>query len=86
MDVTLPVEAIKGMVYLIRENKVLLDSDLAEMYGVESKALNQAVKRNIIRFPPDFMFQLTEEEYAGWNALRSQTVTLKKGRGAHRKY
>jgi phage regulator Rha-like protein len=61
----------------------MLDSDLAELYGVEIRVLNQAVKRNIKRFPSDFMFQLNEEES---ESLRSQFVTLKKGRGQHRKY
>jgi hypothetical protein len=61
----------------------MLDADLAVLYGVEVKVLNQAVKRNIERFPEDFMFQLTAEEAA---TLRSQTVTLKPGRGRHRKY
>jgi len=65
---------------------VILDEDLAELYGVETKVLNQAVKRNTNRFPPDFMFRLSEEEYAGWSSLRSQNVTLKPGRGTHRKY
>jgi phage regulator Rha-like protein len=59
----------------------MLDNDLAELYGVETKVLNQAVKRNATRFPPDFMFQLTAGE---WESLRSQFVTLK--RGEHRKY
>ena len=60
----------------------MLDADLAELYGVEIRVLNQAVRRNIKRFPGDFMFQLTQEEY---DALRSQIVTLK-GRGKHPKY
>lgn len=59
----------------------MFDSDLAALYGVETKVLNQAVRRNIKRFPEDFMFQLSEEEY---RVLRSQFVTLK--RGQHRKY
>lgn len=59
----------------------MLDSDLARLYGVETKVLNQAVKRNIQRFPPDFMFQLTKEE-----CLRSQIVTLNENRGQHLKY
>ncbi|HHT9105306.1 MAG TPA: ORF6N domain-containing protein [Candidatus Wujingus californicus] len=59
----------------------MLDTDLALLYGVKTKMLNQAVKRNIQRFPDDFMFQLTREEF---NSLRSQIVTLK--RGQHRKY
>jgi hypothetical protein len=62
--------------------KVMLDADLAQLYGVPTKVLNQAVARNIDRFPEDFMFQLTEEEAT---RLRSQTVTLKMGRGQHRK-
>ena len=63
---------------------MLLDADLAELYGVPTKAFNQAVKRNRPRFPDDFMFQLTFEEGRELSALRSQTVTLK--RGQHRKY
>jgi phage regulator Rha-like protein len=63
---------IKKMIYEIRGYNVILDSDLAELYGVELKALNQAVKRNIERFPFDFMFKLTQKE---WNILRSQIVT-----------
>lgn len=86
MNISLPVEVIKGKIYLMRGQRVLLDSDLAEMYGVEPKVLNQAVKRNIARFPQDFMFQLNEAENADWISLRSQNVTLKKGRGTHRKY
>ena len=61
----------------------MLDHDLADLYGVASKALNQAVARNIERFPEDFMFQLTKEEYG---ILRSQFVTLRSGHGQHRKY
>lgn len=72
---------IESLIYLIRDEQVMLDSDLAKLYGVEIKALNQAVKRNIQRFPADFMFQLTKEE-----CLRSQIVTLNEGRGQHRKY
>jgi hypothetical protein len=63
---------IEKMIYVIRDQKVMFDSDLAELYEVETKVLNQAVKRNISRFPIDFMFQLTTEE--GEN-LRSQIVT-----------
>ena len=61
----------------------MLDYDLAEMYGMETRTLKQAVRRNMNRFPSDFMFELTKEEYA---SLRSQSVTLKKGRGQHSKY
>lgn len=77
------IERIEQAILLIRGHKVMLDSDLAELYGVEVRALVQAVKRNIDRFPEDFMLQLTAKEH---EALRSQTVTLKAGRGQHRKY
>ena len=76
----IPDEIIIRKIYLLRGQKVLLDKDLAELYGVETRILNQAVKRNADRFPPDFMFQLTREEY---NSLRSQFVILenyKKGK------
>ncbi len=63
---------LKRQIYSVRDQNVMLDSDLAELYGVETKALNQAVKRNSSRFPEDFMFQLSQEENAG---LRSQIVT-----------
>lgn len=77
----IPAELITSKILLIRGEKVLLDRDLAELYGVETRVLNQAVKRNIERFPDDFMFQIT----AGENRfLRSQFVTLK--RGGHSKY
>jgi len=66
------VTTIKKMIYEIRGQKVMLDRDLAGLYSVELKAMNQAVKRNIERFPSDFMFQLTQEE---WDILRSQFVT-----------
>ena len=64
------------LVQIIRNEKVLLDADLAELYGVETKVLNQAVKRNIKRFPADFMFQLTSSE---WSNLKSQSVTSSHG-------
>lgn len=64
---------IRKMIYVIRGQKVMLDSDLAELYGVETKVLNQAVKRNIDRFPLDFLFQLTKEESQN---QRSQIVTF----------
>lgn len=67
----------------IRGHKVLLDFDLAELYATETRILKQAVRRNGSRFPEDFMFELTEEE---WISLRSQIVTLKTGRGQHSKY
>ena len=68
----IPDEVIISKIYFIRELKVMLDSDLAELYGVETKVLKQQVKRNIERFPDDFMFELTNEEFAN---LRSQIVT-----------
>ncbi len=78
-----PVERIERRILLICGHKVMLDRDLADLYGVGVKVLNQAVKRNIERFPGDFMFQLTAEED---ERLRSQFVTLNAGRGQHRKY
>ena len=57
----IPIEKITSKIYLIRKEKVMLDSDLAELYGVETKVLIQAVKRNVDRFPKDFMFQLTAD-------------------------
>ena len=71
-DATIPIQ---DMIYKIRGLKVMLDRDLAELYGVELRSLNQAAKRNIGRFPPDFMFQLTNEE---WKNLRSQIVIFSK--------
>ena len=68
-----PLENIENLILNIRGKQVMLDRDLARLYGVETKALNQAVKRNIERFPEDFMFQLTNEEFE--NNLRSQIVT-----------
>jgi len=70
-----PVELVERRIYLIRSQKVMLDSDLAELYQVETRALIQAVKRNMDRFPEDFMFQLSAEETA---AMRSQFVTASK--------
>ncbi|MCD0464361.1 ORF6N domain-containing protein [Flavobacterium sp. ENC] len=82
-QILLTEETISNKIYFIRNQKVMLDSDLAMLYGVETKRLNEQVKRNLSRFPEDFMFQLTENEY---DSLRSQIATLKKGRGAHQKY
>jgi ORF6N domain len=76
-------ETIIDKIYIIRGQKVMIDRDLAAMYGVETKVLMQAVKRNSSRFPDDFMFQLSPEE---WYLLRSQIVTLEKGKGHHTKY
>jgi hypothetical protein len=62
-QITIPDELVIGKIYLIRGNKVMLDKDLSELYGVTTGNLNKSVKRNIARFPDDFMFQLTKEEY-----------------------
>jgi len=77
-------ENLAALIYLLRGEKVLLSEHLAELYAVPVKVLNQAVKRNIDRFPEDFMFQLTRDETDAILRLRSQTVTLK--RGEHIKY
>jgi phage regulator Rha-like protein len=79
----IPSEQIDKAILLIRGHKVMLDHDLAKLYGVPTKRLNEQVRRNRGRFPEDFMIQLTGEEA---EALRSQFATLKKGRGQHRKY
>jgi ORF6N domain len=76
-----PVQFIERRIYLIRDHKVMIDVDLAELYGVATKALNQQVQRNRKRFPEEFMFQLSREEA---EALRSQFVTSKVGRGGRR--
>ena len=76
------LDNIQNLIYVIRGQRVMLDRDLAKAYGVETKALNQAVKRNIRRFEgEDYMFQLTKEE-----CLKSQIVTLKEAQGKHLKY
>lgn len=77
------IEEIRSRIHTIRGKQVMLDKDLAELYGVEVKRLNEAVKRNIERFPDDFTFQLNKDEY---EFLRSQIATIKSGRGEHAKY
>jgi hypothetical protein len=77
------VKDISRVILVLRGHKVLLDAELAALYGVDTRVLLQAVKRNRERFPEDFMIELTAAE---WAALRSQIVTLKRGRGQHRKY
>lgn len=69
-----PVEKIEAMIYTIRNQRVMLDSDLANLYGVETKRLNEQVRRNLDRFPLDFMFQLTSDEF---EVLKSQFATSK---------
>ncbi|MFN2431190.1 MAG: ORF6N domain-containing protein, partial [Cryomorphaceae bacterium] len=71
-EISIPDEVLMNKIYMVNDIKVMLDSDLAELYQVETKVLNQAVKRNSERFPEDFMFQLTDEQ---WNNLKSQNVT-----------
>lgn len=78
-----PLDPIAQKILLIRGHRVMLDSDLAKLYEVPTKRLNEQVRRNIKRFPPDFMFQLTPEEF---DSLRSHFATLNTGRGQHRKY
>jgi hypothetical protein len=78
---TLAVEALDNSIHLIRGHRVMLDADLAALYGVQTKVFVQAVKRNLARFPTDFMFQLTAEE---WANLRSQFVTSSSGHGGRR--
>jgi hypothetical protein len=107
-DQIIPIDNIQNLIFTIGSIQVMLDSDLAQIYGVETKVLNRAVGRNIERFPDNFRFQLTKEEYDNLKfqnatskkdslrfqngtlekggALGSQSVTLKVGRGKHRKY
>jgi len=81
MENLIPTEKIESKIFIIRGKKVMLDSDLALLYSVETKVLLQAVRRNKDRFPEDFMFQLDQKEY---EVLRSQIVTSNKGRGGRR--
>ena len=80
-EIAFAAKQIERKIFIIRRHKVMLDRDLAELYGVETRVLKQAVRRNIRRFPGDFMFELTKGEN---DSLRSQNVTLK--RGQHSKY
>ena len=92
----IPIERIMGKIYYIRGKKVMFDRDLAELYGVGTGVLNQAMKRNMKRFPEDFMFQLTKEEISNWKSqivisnyeksLISQTVISKRGGTRHSPY
>lgn len=75
--VIVPDEVVMSKIYVIRDQKVMLDRDLAELYGVETKVLKQAVRRNMTRFPEDFMFEMTKVELENW---RSQFVTSKEDR------
>lgn len=82
LSVLATTDFIATKILFLRGEKVLLDADLALLYGVETRVLNQAVKRNAGRFPADFMFELTREEF---NDLMSQIVISKKARGGRRK-
>ena len=79
----IPIERVARQIYLIRGEQVILDSGLAALYGVSTGRLNEQVTRNKSRFPEDFMFRLTRDEY---DDLRSQIAILETGRGQHRKY
>ena len=80
--VTIPIERVEGIILLIRGEKVILDSELAALYGVSTTRLNEQVKRNKDRFPPDFLFRLTSDE---WESLISQFAISNLGRGGRRK-
>lgn len=90
--VNLPIERVETVILLIHGENVIIDRELARLYGVSTKVLNQAVRRNLNRFPEDFMFQLTMDEARAWwresgrARLRSQNVTLELTRGQHIKY
>lgn len=81
MDNLIPIEIIENKIFIIRGQKVMLDSDLAKLYDTETRIINRNVKRNIERFPDDFMFQLTQEE---WEHLKSQIGISKNSRGGRR--
>jgi hypothetical protein len=78
----IPAERVDQLIFVVRGQRVILDSDLARLYGVTTARLNEQVKRNLDRFPLDFMFHLTKEE---WESLISQVATSKSGRGGRRK-
>jgi phage regulator Rha-like protein len=91
MNEIVKIEDIQNKIFTIRNQQVMIDRDLAELYGVDLKRLNEQVKRNIERFPARYRFQLTKEEWEGVQSqsklfLRSQNATLKNKRGQHRKY
>jgi len=75
----IPLEVIENKIFILRGHRLMLDRDLAALFGVETKVLNQAVKRNLERFPPDFLFKLTPKEAKTVLSSRSQIVTLKQG-------
>ena len=79
MESSVPIERITNKIYLIRSQKVMLDRDLAALYGVETKQLKRAVKRNIDRFPADFMFELTKQELTDWRRQYGTSNAVKMG-------
>lgn len=82
-EIITSTDFIKSKIFEVRGRRVMIDSDLASMYGVETKNLKRAVRNNIERFPDDFMFELTKQEY---DSLRCNFFTIKNGRGQHSKY
>lgn len=85
-SVIVPLERIQSLILVVRGQRVVMDRDLAELYGVPTRQLKQAVKRNSAKFPEDFAFELSMEEAAAARLSRSQNVTLNKGRGGNVKY
>ena len=79
LQATLPDEVVVSKIYLIRNMKVMLDRDLAELYGVETKRLKEAVRRNITRFPEDFMFEMSKEELKNWRTQNATSKSDKQG-------
>lgn len=79
MNISNEINPIKNRIYEIRGCRVMLDRDLAELYGVETRVLNQSVKRNIERFPDDFMFQLTQDEFQAWKSQIVISNSVKMG-------
>jgi hypothetical protein len=77
--ITIPDNVVMSKIYVLRDVKVMLDRDLAELYGVETKHLKRQVKRNIIRFPEDFMFELTEQEFKEWRSQFGTSIEDKMG-------
>jgi phage regulator Rha-like protein len=78
-SMSLAEEAIISKIYLVRKHKVMIDRDLAELYGVETKRLKEAVRRNISRFPPDFLFEMTKKEFEDWRTQNASSKEDKQG-------
>ena len=85
-DKNVSLTRVESLILTVRGQKVILDSDLARVYGVLTARLNEQVKRNLDRFPEDFCFQLTAAEWVPVQSLRSQNAIINRGRGKHRKY